>query len=249
VVRHDRFTPTYYKPVLRLPGGGLRELERMDHKNRRPLRREVEEELISRVRALIPAVNAVIVQDQAQEPECGVITRRTREALGEMLGTHEAAFGFVDSRVRVGEFRNMIVKPNREEACAAVHPGSPFHAGKKAIICASELSARVGAPVFLTMGEEGIALATQGFAQLVPTAQLQGELDIVGAGDSATAGIVSAFCAGASLEEAAVLGNIVASITVQQIGTTGTTTQDQVRQRFAEHEAVWRDLPAPEVLP
>jgi sugar/nucleoside kinase (ribokinase family) len=68
---------------------------------------------------------------------------------------------------------------------------------------------------------------------------LDGPLDIVGAGDSATAGIVSALCAGATLEEAAIVGNVVASITVQQIGTTGTATQQQVREQFARFEEVW----------
>ena len=78
--------------------------------------------------------------------------------------------------------------------------------------------------------------------QPIPTARLEGELDIVGAGDSATAGIVSALCAGATLVEAGILGNIVASITVQQIGTTGNATPQQVREQFARYEEVWREL-------
>jgi sugar/nucleoside kinase (ribokinase family) len=49
-----------------------------------------------------------------------------------------------------------------------------------------------------------------------------------------TAGLVSALCAGATFAEAAVVGNVVASITVQQIGVTGTATPEQVRERFDE---------------
>jgi bifunctional ADP-heptose synthase (sugar kinase/adenylyltransferase) len=105
--------------------------------------------------------------------------------------------------------------------------------------CAAELSKRVGRPVYLTLGEQGMALVTPEASQAIPTARLTGELDIVGAGDSASAGIVSALCAGAALEEAAVVGNIVASITVQQIGTTGTATPEQVREQFARFEAIW----------
>jgi hypothetical protein len=39
---------------------------------------------------------------------------------------------------------------------------------------------------------------------------------------------------GADEFEAAAFGNLVASITIQQLGTTGTATPAQVRERFAE---------------
>jgi hypothetical protein len=41
-------------------------------------------------------------------------------------------------------------------------------------------------------------------------------------------------CCGAGLEDSALLGNIVSSITIQQIGTTGTATPQQVIRRYAE---------------
>ena len=53
-------------------------------------------------------------------------------------------------------------------------------------------------------------------------------------GDSTSAGIVCARAAGATPEQAAAFGCLVASITVQQIGTTGTATPEQVRQRRRE---------------
>ncbi|MCJ7750676.1 MAG: PfkB family carbohydrate kinase, partial [Armatimonadetes bacterium] len=239
VVKPGRFTPTYRKPVVREAGGGLRELERMDTKNRQPTPREIEEGIIGRVRELAPGLGAVIAQDQVQEVECGAITSRVREALGEMAREHPEVTWFVDSRVRVGEFRSMIVKPNRDEACAAVHPDSPAHDAAEAVGCAKELSARTGAPVYLTLGEEGMAVVTSKEVTPVPTVRLKGEIDIVGAGDSATSGIVASLCAGASPAEAAVVGNIVASITVEQLGTTGTASQEDVRQRFSDHGKVW----------
>jgi len=238
-LRADRFTPTYRKPVVREAGGGLRELARLDSKNRQPTAREIEEAIVGRVRELAPGLGAVIAQDQAQEAECGAITNRVREALGEMAKEHPEVTWFADSRVRAGEFRNIIVKPNREEACAAVHPESPAHDAAEAVGCAKQLSTRTGAPVYLTLGEEGMAVVTSAGVTYVPTVRLEGEIDIVGAGDSATAGIVAALCGGASPAEAAVVGNIVASITVEQLGTTGTASQEDVRRRFSEHAAVW----------
>src|SRR5207248_872297 len=66
----------------------------------------------------------------------------------------------------------------------------------------------------------------------VPAFHVDGPIDVVGAGDSASAGLACAVAAGARLKDAAVFANLVASITIQQIGTTGTATPDQVRERW-----------------
>jgi sugar/nucleoside kinase (ribokinase family) len=101
--------------------------------------------------------------------------------------------------------------------------------------CAALLARRAGRPVFCTAGERGIALADpSGRAAWVPGYPVRGPIDVVGAGDSTSAGIACALAAGASREEAAAFGNLVASITVQQVGTTGTASPDQVRQRWRE---------------
>ena len=65
----------------------------------------------------------------------------------------------------------------------------------------------------------------------VPAVPVTGPLDTVGAGDSTSAGLACAVAAGATLEEAAAFANLVASITIQQIGITGTATPQQVRAR------------------
>ena len=63
---------------------------------------------------------------------------------------------------------------------------------------------------------------------------MRGPIDIVGAGDSTSAAIACAIAAGASLPEAAAFGNLIASITIQQLGTTGTDSPEQVRARWRE---------------
>ncbi len=242
VAASGRVTPTYRKPVVRMPDGQLRELERLDSKNRAPVARELEEALLTQLRQAAPRVDAVIIQDQVQEPDCGVITARVRRALAELAKQHERVVWLADSRTRGAEFRNVMLKSNREEACAAVHPESPAHDPEGAVSCAEVLSERTGAPVFLTLGQYGMVVTGPDRAKRVPTLPLSGEIDIVGAGDSAAAGIASALCVGASLAEAAVIGNIVASITVQQLGTTGTATQQQVMARFAQAQDLWADI-------
>ena len=67
---------------------------------------------------------------------------------------------------------------------------------------------------------------------LVPGVRLEGPTDPTGAGDSATAGAVLALAAGATLPEAALVGSLVASITVEQLAVTGTASPEQLPPRL-----------------
>ena len=68
---------------------------------------------------------------------------------------------------------------------------------------------------------------------LVPGVRVEGPIDPTGAGDSATAGAALALAAGAGLAEAALVGNLVASLTIQQLATTGTARPEQLPPRLA----------------
>jgi len=85
----------------------------------------------------------------------------------------------------------------------------------------------------VTLGERGM-LVSDPEPQHVPGVELSGELDTTGAGDSATAGCVLGLAAGGTLVEAALVGNLVASITVQQLAQTGTASQRQLRDRLGD---------------
>ena len=233
IQRADLFTPTYTKPMIREPDGREHEMQRLDIKNRIPLPMEVEEEVIARLRTLVPKVDAVVVADQVQERNCGVITDRVRDEIGRLALAYPDKIFAADSRERIGLFRHMIIKPNRREAILAVRPDwKGEFTLEVARECGAELFHRNRKPVFLTAGSHGILLFTEKGCQHTPAVPVEGETDIVGAGDSVMAGIVSALGSGAEPQEAALLGNIVASITIQQIGTTGTASPAQVRERF-----------------
>jgi sugar/nucleoside kinase (ribokinase family) len=71
----------------------------------------------------------------------------------------------------------------------------------------------------------------------VPAYPVRGPIDPVGAGDSASAGIACASAAGLPPAAAAAFGNLVASVTIQQLGTTGTASPAQLRERWREARA------------
>jgi len=233
IQRSDLFTPTYTKPMMREPDGREHEIQRLDIKNRMPLPAEVEEEVIARLRTLVMEVDAVVIADQVQERNCGVITDRVREEIGRLALRYPDRIFAADSRERIGLFQHVIIKPNRREAILAMRPDwkSEFTL-EAARECSAELFRRNQKPVFLTAGSHGIFLFTEKGCQHVLAVPVEGEVDSVGAGDSVMAGVVSALCSGAEPEETAFLGNIVASITIQQIGTTGTASPMQVKERF-----------------
>lgn len=225
----ERFTPTYTKPMLR-SAGVEEELNRFDIKNRTPLPPAREDQLIAAIDEVVGKVDALIVLDQVQERNCGVVTDRVRAHLAELGAADEGRIILADSREHIAEFRNMAIKVNNFEARQIV--------GGLADIPLSEVAARLyeknRRPVVITRGDKGILVCDREGWYEVPTIRIEGPIDVVGAGDSVTASLTAALCAGASLREAALLGNVTASLIVQQIGTTGTATRAEVRERFCD---------------
>lgn len=228
IVSKNRFTPTYTKPMLRKSSGD-EELNREDIKNRSPLPEDLERELQKRLAELAPHFDAVILADQVQERNCGVLTDPMREFIADLAPRCPNTLFFADSRERIAEFRNVTVKPNRFEAAGAEHSSAESVVPtQQAIACAQRLRQITARNVFLTLDKEGICPISGEEPMVIPCPPVTGPIDIVGAGDSVTAGIVSALCSGATPREAAIIGNLTASITIRQLGTTGTATPEQV---------------------
>jgi bifunctional ADP-heptose synthase (sugar kinase/adenylyltransferase) len=229
--RSDRRTPTYTKPMLAEAGRPPRELNRLDIKNRSRLPADAEDLVIAAIRAVLRIADALVVLDQVSEADCGVVTARVRDELARYAAENPTQFILADSRERIDQFRSVCVKPNRGECLGTAGSGEDVSAAAQA------LALRVDAVTFCTDGERGIRVAYPEAGRhpdLVPSYPVSGPIDTVGAGDSTSAGITCAIVAGASPEEAAAFGNLVASITIQHIGTTGTATPGQVRRRWRE---------------
>jgi bifunctional ADP-heptose synthase (sugar kinase/adenylyltransferase) len=233
----SRRTPTYTKPMLHCPGEPPRELNRLDIKNRTPMPAAAEDLVLRALGEVWPQVDALIVLDQVSETDCGVVTSHVRRRLAELGDADPGKLILADSRERIGLFRSVCLKPNLTECRRAVYGSDPGPTDDRRPVL--ELARRAGRPVFCTAGSRGILLADprqqENHVTHVAAYPVMGPIDPVGAGDSTSAGIACAVAAGATLEEAAAFGNLVASITIPQIGTTGTASPEQVRQ-------CWREL-------
>ncbi len=229
-----RRTPTYTKPLLHEGGHAPRELNRLDIKNRTRLPAALEDRAIAALTDVWPRLNALLVLDQVSEEDCGVVTARVREAVGKLAATTPERFVLADSRERIRLFRNVSVKPNERE-CQFFMGTSPFSGGPFSLESAARsISERSGRPVFCTLGDKGMLVANGGDVQRIGAFPVDGPIDTVGAGDSTSAAIGCAMAAGATPREAAAFGNLVASITIQQLGTTGTASPEQARERWRE---------------
>ena len=237
--RPDRFTPTYGKPCYvdsARPGLPVsEELERLDTKNRRSTPRDLQDLLIAHLEEQLPTWHGVVLLDQVSEPGCGVLTTRVRRFLATWASQRPDQTFLADSRQLIGLFRQVMIKPNQFEAARAL--GSTTRRPptlRTSSLHAQTLSRRSNRPVFLTLGEQGMLVAQGNQVEQVDAFRVEGPIDPVGAGDSTSAALVAALSAGAALSEAALIANLAASITIQQLGTTGTASPAQIRRRYRQ---------------
>lgn len=236
VLTNERMTGTYTKPMLSQAHGLPRELNRIDIQNRTPPSAQLEQQVIAHLDAMASQVDAIIVADQMTERNRGVITDNVRAHLAVLAERHRDLLIFGDSRAHPALFRGCVMKPNRNELFAAMHADQHATSVEAIVAAARELETLTGKAVYVTRGADGILYVQGDTVQEVPGVPVTGPIDICGAGDSTTAGIVSGLCAGASPFEAAELGCLVASLTIQQIGVTGTASPADVLRRFRERQ-------------
>ena len=231
LVTSQRRTFTYCKPLLVSSGKTPVELSRLDSKNWTPTPKAVEEALAGRVERNDENLHAIVVLDQVDVPNTGVVTTGMLAAIRGIAATNPRIRILGDSRRGLRDWPPITFKMNLAELGALT--GLPPDATSLANIssAARDLAKRNGREVFITLSERGIlGAAPSGDVEHVPCHPLRGPIDIVGAGDSVTANLTAALAAGATLREAIELANAAASVVIHQLGTTGTASVPQIRE-------------------
>ena len=228
----DLCTCTYTKPMRLQPDGSWQEQNRLDFRNFEPPAMALQQQLVDNLKACLPHVDAVLLVDQFCQRNLGTITDYVRAQVNQLAKDHPEVLFFVDSRGFSGEFQNMIVKCNNHELMAMAgsreDPEDPEVLGR----IARELGTRNNAAFVVTRGSKGMMVLDRNSLHCVDGVKVSGPIDIVGAGDSASAGFVLGLTRGLTASQAAMVGCCVSSITIQQIGTTGTATVPQVLKRL-----------------
>ena len=198
-------TFTYTKLINR--SSGMEDLARVDFINTSPLPSAIEDGLVAKLREIAAGFDVILVSDQA-ETGGGVVTARMRDALAAL-----DRIVWVDSRKRCELFRNVILKPNREEADAA-----SLRACGRLDYAALREHTR-SRYLIVTHGADGAQVLDGSGETWVATTPNPNPADICGAGDSFSAGAALALAVTGSAVEAARFGNRVASVTITKKGT------------------------------
>jgi len=142
----------------------------------------------------------------------------------------------VDSRWDLHRFVGVtLIKPNEEEAEALAHRLglSAVDTGSLAALLAERLEAR---SVLITLGNEGMMLATDGRKVRIPASGGDEIVDLTGAGDTVAATLAAALAGGADIETAARLANCAGGVVVMKEGA-ATASLVEVHEAVARVEA------------
>ncbi len=225
----ERRTFTYCKPLIMTPGEPPRELNRLDSKNWTPTPPEVSARIVQSLEALRSRVDGIILMDQVDVADTGVVTGAVLSFLGEMEKRSTSRGPVVaDSRRGLKGYPPCIFKMNAAELASLT--SRPADSPVVDIQCiAAELAAKNDRTVFVTMAERGLVGATSsGETEHVSSLPLRGAIDVVGAGDSVTANLTAALAAGATLRESLELAALASSIVIHQLGTSGAASPEQM---------------------
>ena len=219
-------TPFFGKVILS-NGDRQQEDARLDFVNTTRLALATEQELLARLEASLPDLDAVVVADYQAN---GVITPGVLEGLNRLASEAGRTIFTVDSRERIGQFLGMLRKPNRVEAARWFFQGrEPEEVGLQDFAEAA-LYPQVdcGCPLFITLGADGCLVLDGGESHLVPAVRVPPPIDPVGAGDTFLSALTVGMAAGALPVEAARLGHLAAAVTVRKLDITGTATAQEI---------------------
>ncbi|MGD0745452.1 MAG: PfkB family carbohydrate kinase [Verrucomicrobiota bacterium] len=223
-----RRTFTYTKPMVIEPGKPPVELNRLDLKNWSPTPAEVTRQLAVAVEKVAGQVDAMIVLDQVDIPETGVVTAELLSAIQRVSLARPQMRILADGRRGLRGFPPLTFKMNRAELGRFFQASAEFGQIQAQ---AAQLARQNQREVFVTLAEEGIlGAAPSGEIYHQPALPVRGPIDIVGAGDAVTANLTAALAAAGNLKEAVAMANAAASIVVHQLGTTGTASVAQIQK-------------------
>ncbi len=230
------WTTPFYGKVMLQADRLQQEDARLDFINTIPLSTESEDELLSRLEAALPDLDALVVADYQA---VGVITPRVLEGLNDLAARFPRVVITVDSRERIGEFRGVMRKPNDVEAARWLFPGRL--PGQVTLEDLTEAGLHplfdCGCPLFITLGAKGCLVLSGGKGHLVPSVPVPPPVDTVGAGDTFLSALTLALAAGATAVEAAALGHLAAAVTIRKLGITGAAAPEEILEGYGQYFA------------
>ena len=196
------------------------QMVRIDRESRAPLAPHIHTCLMTSLEKQLPLSNGVLLSDYG----LGVITPELAEHALKLAIQLNVPIA-VDSQQDLATFQNAtIMTPNQPEAEKNV--GFALDSRDAILKAGQVLLNKANAKYSLiTLGQDGMALFERESQQahFIPVFNKSDVFDVTGAGDTVVATWLVAYASGASALEAAVLGNLAASIVVKTFGSAVTS--------------------------
>ncbi|MDA1169196.1 MAG: bifunctional ADP-heptose synthase [bacterium] len=215
---------------------GSQQLLRVDFEELIELSSDIEDRLLEEIKVHAASADAIIVSDYAK----GTISEKVAHALMDAMRAHNIPLMADVKPSRISYFTGATyISPNKKEAHEYLGINQHENGGKKAHELAEMLTASFDTTVFITLGGEGMFVqAKKAQGEYVPTVYIEaGEVvDTSGCGDTAAVNILLATLVGATLTEAAEIGNAAGATVAKKTGAVG-ITQGELLHTIAEHHA------------
>ena len=188
--------------------------------------RETEIKIINAIGNIIDEVDAIVLVEQFDDDNKGVFTDNVKRAISSLAKLRRDKVFLVDSRKNIDKYENMYLKCNRSEFAGILIKDNIGEIEEM-----MEYNFKNSLALFITQGENGtIVIDDKRHMHNVPAVEVNQEINTCGAGDAATSGIVIGLCSGYDIKEAAMLGNVVASIAIKNLKSTGYATYEKLAE-------------------
>lgn len=205
---------------------------RIDYETKDGLSEEINRKVISRINEFSATHGALIIEDYGK----GLFSESLCQKIIHDFKSKNLLITVDPSRSTPPLWYKgaTLLKPNRLESHMMVEALGYFKERKLETIAEILVEKLELEKIIITLGADGMAMLDTklgGDLKIIPTAANE-VFDVSGAGDTAIAAITSALMAGASLEEAAWVGNCAAGVVVRKRGT-ALCSQQELREYYA----------------
>ena len=203
---------------------------RVDYENKNPILRADEKIVIETVEKLCESHGSIIVEDYVKGLMSETLAQHVIKLFNESgkISCVDPGRGVPPAYYKGAT----LLKPNKAESISMVkflgYKENSIDKISEILVDKLEIE-----KLIITLGSEGMALLdtkTDGILRYIPTLATE-VYDVSGAGDTAISAITSAMMAGATLEEAAWIGNCASGVVVAKKGT-ATVSFDELQEYY-----------------
>jgi rfaE bifunctional protein kinase chain/domain len=152
-----------------------------------------------------------------------------------VIEANPTAVFLVDARNTAGGYRGAMLKLNLAELADMMREElSPATSTEEIVALAQRVFESTKRPVFVTRGDRGIVAVDRDRAHVVLGIEVLGQIDAVGAGDTATASIAAVIAGGGDVELAATVANLAAAVTIRKLNRTGVASPQEIHNAAAD---------------